>query len=76
MTYFWRYDSPDGPRESPRADDQQRAEDWLSENWRELADQGVDEVTLIESADGGDGAGAGDGADGETVVYGPMSLHS
>jgi hypothetical protein len=61
VTYFWRYDTPEGPRESPRADDQQEAESWLSENWRDLAEQGVDEATLF---------------DGEDVVYGPMSLHS
>ena len=57
MTYFWRYDGAD----SPGFDDQQGAEDWLSENWRDLADQGVDQVTLHS---------------GDEVVYGPMSLHA
>lgn len=38
---------------------QSDAESWLGESWRELAEAGVDNVTLHE--------------DGE-VVYGPMSL--
>lgn len=37
------------------------AEAWFGETWQELADAGVDSVTLLR--------------DGE-VVYGPMSLHS
>jgi hypothetical protein len=54
VTYRW---SQDG---SPTFDDQTEAEEWLSANWQDLADAGVDEVTLL--------------AGGE-VVYGPMSLH-
>lgn len=38
---------------------QSEAESWLGEEWRHLLDAGVDAVTLRE---------------GETVVYGPMSL--
>ena len=38
---------------------QSEAESWLGEEWRTLLDAGVDAVTLRE---------------GETVVYGPMSL--
>jgi hypothetical protein len=38
---------------------QGEAENWLGEQWRELADQGVDAVTLEHEG---------------TVVYGPMSL--
>ena len=41
-------------------DDQQEAEDWLSAEFAELAEQGVDDVTLMN---------------GDEVVYGPMSLH-
>lgn len=55
MEYRW---SNDG---SPVFDDQDAAEAWLGEHWRDLADAGVDEVTLL--------------CDGE-VVYGPMSLSS
>ena len=38
---------------------QQAAEDWLTENFEELADDGVAAVTLV---------------DGERAVYGPMYL--
>lgn len=54
MEYRWSVDG------SPAFEDQQDAEDWLSQRWRDLVDAGVDEVTLR--------------CDGE-VVYGPMSLH-
>lgn len=37
------------------------AESWLGEVWAELAQEGVDAVTLHE---------------GDRVVYGPMSLHA
>jgi hypothetical protein len=54
VEYRWDHDT------SPVFDDQPTAEEWLSEHWRDLADGGVDEVTLL--------------CDGE-IVYGPMSLH-
>ena len=38
---------------------QGEAEAWLSESWAELADAGIEQVTLLEA---------------ERVVYGPMSL--
>jgi hypothetical protein len=37
------------------------AESWVGETWSELAEVGVDAVTLLEA---------------ERVVYGPMSLHA
>jgi hypothetical protein len=37
------------------------AESWVGETWAELADVGVDAVTLLDA---------------ERVVYGPMSLHA
>ena len=37
------------------------AESWVGETWAELADHGVDQVTLFEL---------------ERQVYGPMSLHA
>jgi hypothetical protein len=46
---------------APRFTSQSDAESWVGEFWRELADQGVDAVTLVE---------------GDRVVYGPMSLHA
>ncbi len=40
---------------------QSDAESWVGEVWRDLLDDGVDAVTLLE---------------GDRVVYGPMSLHA
>jgi len=40
---------------------QSEAESWLGEQWRELADVGVDAVTLVHEG---------------VVVYGPMSLRA
>jgi hypothetical protein len=54
VEYRWNHDT------SPGFDDQSAAEEWLSEHWQDLANAGVDEVTLL--------------CDGE-IVYGPMSLH-
>ncbi|TDV40434.1 hypothetical protein CLV71_123144 [Actinophytocola oryzae] len=51
--YRWNHEG------SPEFEDQPAAEDWLSENWRDLADAGVGEVTLLCD---------------DEVVYGPMSL--
>jgi hypothetical protein len=39
--------------------DQTEAEDWLSANWPDLLDGGIDEVTLLRGGE---------------VIYGPMSL--
>jgi hypothetical protein len=39
---------------------QSDAESWIGEVWRELVDDGIDQVTLFE---------------GDREVYGPMSLH-
>ena len=40
---------------------QSDAESWIGEVWRDLVDDGVDQVTLFEA---------------DREVYGPMSLHS
>lgn len=64
-TWSWRYASADG---APAASDhgpadpfptQSDAESWLGETWRELLDDGVEQVWLLED---------------DRVVYGPMSL--
>jgi len=70
MAWTWRYLDQSGtvipPTKVSGGGDgsgfptQSEAESWLGERWRELADAGVDAVTLLE-----------DGRD----VYGPMSLH-
>ncbi|MFC4858417.1 hypothetical protein [Actinophytocola glycyrrhizae] len=54
MTHRWSHEG------SPTFDDRTAAEEWLSANWQDLVDAGVDQVTLL---------------DGDEVVYGPMSLH-
>ena len=48
-------------RSTPRFTSQSDAESWVGEFWRDLTDQGVDQVTLME---------------GDREVYGPMSLHA
>lgn len=64
MTWIWRYEDQFGSiPERPKPESftsQSDAESWLGEHWRDLLDQGVDQVTLL--------------VDGSTV-YGPMSLH-
>jgi hypothetical protein len=62
---MWRCESADGaPVRAERAatqpfPSQSDAESWLGETWRELLDDGVEQVWLLED---------------ERVVYGPMSL--
>ena len=63
MTWTWRLEDAAGaalhepavPPQGSQAD----AESWLGENWRELAEAGVVQVTLLDAG---------------SVVYGPMSL--
>ena len=62
MTLRWRYlDSEGGSRPGPDITfvDQDGAEEWLSQEWSVLLESGIAAVTLL---------------DGESVVYGPMSL--
>jgi hypothetical protein len=66
MSYTWRFetnenetvDAPGLPAE--RFPTQADAESWIGEAWRDLLDQGVDQVRLLE---------------GDREVYGPMSIH-
>ena len=65
MPWNWRYETTAGrsaanglPEETFTT--QSDAESWLGENWRDLLDRGVDQVTLYED---------------DQLVYGPMSLH-
>jgi hypothetical protein len=51
-------DGPDAPTSPPHAS-QADAESWLGENFRELAEAGVAQVTLLDAG---------------SEVYGPMSL--
>jgi hypothetical protein len=66
--WWWRLEDADG-QEVTTADEyadqrfasQADAESWVGETWPELAEAGVDQVTLLEH---------------DRVVYGPMSLHA
>ena len=67
MAFRWRYLNAaragvggPGADLSEEFDDQQQAEDWFAAIWPELREKGVDAVTLL---------------DGDTEVYGPMSVH-
>lgn len=69
-TWSWRYEDADGTVLDPdtlpdglggqRFPSQADAESWVGESWEPLLEAGVDAVRLY---------------DGDTEVYGPMSLH-
>jgi hypothetical protein len=64
MSWTWRYEDSNGkPLTSVGSAEsfptQGDAETWVGESWRELLDQGVEQVSLLE-----------DGRE----IYGPMSL--
>ena len=63
MSWTWRLESSDGATlagvTSPPHQNQSDAESWLGEQWRELAEAGVAQVTLLDAG---------------SVVYGPMPL--
>ncbi|MGH3510534.1 MAG: hypothetical protein ACRDPI_09945, partial [Nocardioidaceae bacterium] len=66
-TWSWRLEDSSGAEkaDAPGAGQsfpsQSDAESWLGEEWRDLVDDGVDQVRLFE---------------GDREVYGPMSLHT
>jgi hypothetical protein len=66
--WSWRLEDPSGLEVSVPAEfagrrfaSQADAESWVGEIWADLAEVGVDAVTLLEH---------------DRVVYGPMSLHA
>jgi hypothetical protein len=63
MSWSWRLEAADGTQvravTSPPHGSQADAESWLGEQWRSLAEEGVAQVTLLDSG---------------TEVYGPMPL--
>ena len=63
MSWTWRLESADGDiltaPPSPVHSSQSDAESWLGEIWRELAEAGVAQASLLEDG---------------RVEYGPMSL--
>jgi hypothetical protein len=66
MTWTWQFEKADGTlagsRNLPKETfgSQGDAETWLGEQWRNLLDSGVDQVSLLEDG---------------RLEYGPMSLH-
>jgi hypothetical protein len=62
MTWSWTYETADGETvgRSETIDSRSDAESWVGEEFTALLEQGIDQVRLF---------------DGETEVYGPMSLH-
>lgn len=65
--WWWRLENSAGEEVSVGPDladerfaSQADAESWVGETWSDLADEGVDAVTLFEN---------------DRQVYGPMSLH-
>ena len=63
MAWTWTYEKADGTDvgRSPAFETRADAESWVGEAFGDLVDDGVDQVRLF---------------DGETEVYGPMSLHA
>lgn len=66
--WWWRLENADGAEVEVSAElagerfaSQADAESWVGEIWADLAEEGVDGVTLFEH---------------EREVYGPMSLHA
>ena len=62
MDYRWRCEDAQGNETSgpeEKFTEQTEAEDWLSANWQQLSEAGVQQVTLLED---------------EEELYGPMSL--
>jgi hypothetical protein len=62
MTWSWTFETSAGDvtGRSETFDSRGDAESWVGEAFGELLEQGIDQVRLF---------------DGETEVYGPMSLH-
>ncbi len=63
MSWSWALETADGQSKgrSEEFDNRGDAESWIGETFGELVEQGVDQARLL---------------DGETEVYGPMSLHA
>jgi hypothetical protein len=64
VAWRWRFERQDGTEvptefDPPEFGAQGDAESWLGEVWRELAEAGVEQTSLLEDG---------------RVVYGPMSL--
>ena len=63
MSWTWKLETADGASKgtSESFDSRSDAESWVGESFGQLLEEGVDQVRLF---------------DGDTEVYGPMSLHT
>jgi hypothetical protein len=63
MTWTWTLETSGGEvqRRSESFESRSDAESWVGEEFGDLLEQGIDQVRLF---------------DGDTEVYGPMSLHA
>lgn len=66
MVWTWRFETAEGTEVQPAVQPEEfptqgDAESWLGLNWKELLEGGADQVVL---------------SDGDTKIYGPMSLHA
>jgi hypothetical protein len=64
MVWTWRYEKADGTAIVPSSGQEEfasqgDAETWIGETWKQLVDDGVDQVVLLDD---------------DQVIY-PMSLH-
>ena len=65
MAWTWRFEKADGTEVQPAVQPEEfttqgDAESWIGEAWKDLVAGGADQVVLF---------------DGDTLIYGPMSLH-
>ncbi|MFI0721050.1 MULTISPECIES: hypothetical protein [unclassified Streptomyces] len=66
MAWTWRFETADGTAVEPAVQPEEfttqgDAESWLGLYWKELLEGGAEQVVL---------------SDGDTKIYGPMSLHA
>ncbi|NJP44933.1 hypothetical protein [Actinacidiphila epipremni] len=66
MAWTWRFETADGGVVEPAVEPEEfttqgDAETWLGLNWKELLEGGAEQVVL---------------SDGDTKIYGPMSLRA
>lgn len=66
MAWTWRFEKADGTEVPPAVEPEEfttqgDAESWIGEEWQALLEGGADQAVLFE---------------GDTKIYGPMSLHA
>jgi hypothetical protein len=66
MAWTWRFEKADGTEVTPAVEPEEfttqgDAESWVGEVWKDLVQDGTDQVVLFEDT---------------AKIYGPMSLHA